>query len=586
LSKIAFATFAGVMALAVSTQALAQDAGAPPVPVFEPIPSTTREVVNPPAPPPPAPTEKSVRISGGLEAGPCPLADSDVRTTITSVRFAAARGGELPPELARLLEGLTPPSGEQPIKVVCELRDQAQARLAAGRYVASIQIPQQRISDGVLQLNVVWGHITEVRVRGDAGPYEDLVRRRIEALKAIDPLNQSDAERVLLLANDVPGLTATLALSPAGGSPGDLIGDLTVSFERLRVYANVQNYNSKYLGRETLMLRAEAYGLTGLGDVTSLALLSTAQPKEQKIAQLRHTFLADDAGDTVSLVGTIAQSRPDIKTLDLRTLSRIAGIEFSHPLVRTLRDRLSISSGLEYSTQRTRVYGEGRSSPLNLDRIAALYVRLDGATRTLAFDGSEKASLSGSLQLRKGLDILGATTGRTTKGYYLSRFDGDATATIIRGNLAGSVHFGPVAELFGAVSGQWSDHALLNYDEFSLGNLTIGRGYDPGANSGDRAIGFTIEPRANIVLGRDSSAQFYGFYDAVQLWNLDQGSTEKKRYIESIGGGVRFSLLRSMRLDLTYTHPLDPPLLTGANVSPPGDRVLFSLTVQLVPFGR
>jgi hypothetical protein len=49
---------------------------------------------------------------------------------------------------------------------------------------------------------------------------------------------------------------------------------------------------------------------------------------------------------------------------------------------------------------------------------------------------------------------------------------------------------------------------------------------------------------------------------------------------------VRVNLLRSIRLDLTYTHPLDPPLLTGANVSPPGDRVLLSLTVQLVPFGR
>lgn len=586
LGRISIASWASAVALAASSQATLAQA-VPPSAI--PNPSVpTREVVNPPAVPTQPPPQSAVRVTGGdsVTAGPCPLTGSDVRTAITSVRFVSANGEQMPPELTRLLAGITPPVGEQPISVVCALRDQAQARLRAARYVASIQIPQQRIGEGVLQLNVVWGHIKEVRVRGDAGPYEDLVRRRIELLKALEPLNERDAERVLLLADDIPGLSVSLALSPEGSGPGELIGDLTVRFERFRVFGNAQNYNSRFLGRETVFVRGEVYGLTGMGDVTSLSLSSTVDFDEQKIAQLRHSTVIDRAGDTISLVGTVAKSKPDLDLLDLRTLSIIGGIEASHPLVRTVRQQVSISTGLEYATQRTRVYGQGESSALNRDRIAAVYLRLDGATRKFDFAGQPTLQLAGSLELRKGLDILGATTKPSSNGYNLTRFDGDATATVVRGNVQGVLNIGPVAEFFAAARGQWSNHALLNYDEFSIGNLTILRGYDPGANTGDRAIGFTVEPRANIRFSDNASAQIFGFYEGVQLWNLDTGSTEKKRYLASLGGGVRINLLRSMRLDLTYTHPLDPPLLAGTDTSPPDDRVLASLTIQLLPFGR
>jgi hemolysin activation/secretion protein len=575
---------AGAMALAASSQSVLAQA-APPAAIPNPAP---REVVNPPALPTAPTIEPRVRVSGGdsFTAGPCPLLASSVRTTITSVRFVAANGEAMPPQLTRLLAGITPPPGEQPIKVVCDLRDQAQARLRAARYVASIQIPQQRIGGGELQLNVVWGHIAQVRVRGDAGPYENLVRRRIELLKALEPLNEADAERVLLLADDIPGLSVSLALSPEGSGPGELIGDLSVNFERFRLFANVQNYNSRFLGRETAFVRAEVFGLTGMGDVTALSLSSTLDFDEQKIAQLRHTVLLDRQGDTISLTGTVAKSKPNLDALDLRTLSVIGGIEASHPLVRTVRKQVSVSTGLEYATQRTRVYGQGESSPLSRDRIAAAYLRLDGAARQFDFAGQPTLQLSGSLELRKGLDILGATTKPNSNGYNLTRFDGDATATVVRGNLQGVVNIGPVAEFFVAARGQWANNALLNYDEFSIGNLTILRGYDPGANTGDRAIGFTVEPRANIRFSDNAAAQVFGFYEGVQLWNLDTGSTEKKRYLASLGGGVRLNLLRSMRLEVTYTHPLDPPLLAGTQVSPPGDRVLASLTIQLLPFGR
>ena len=83
--------------------------------------------------------------------------------------------------------------------------------------------------------------------------------------------NRYDAERYLLLASDIPGYAVRLTLRPAGSAPGDVIGDVTVQHTPAYVDFNVQNGGSKELGRWGGVVRGELYGLTGLGDRTTLA---------------------------------------------------------------------------------------------------------------------------------------------------------------------------------------------------------------------------------------------------------------------------------------------------------------------------
>lgn len=549
----------------------------------------SREEVNPPAPTRGARSNTvSVDARDAFAKGPCPLDNSALRTTIPAVEFARPGGGPIAAELVPILAQVQAPAGEQPVRVVCDIRDAANAALRRARYVATVQIPPQRLEGGPLKLEVITAHIVETRVRGDAGPYEALVEQRIATLQSLDPLNEADAERLLLLADDVPGLDVRLALQPAGKAPGEVIGELTVDYRRFGLIANVQNYNSRQLGRETAYARAELFGLTGLGDLTYLAGSTTFQTREQKIVQAGHEMILDQSGTGLALRATFADSRPDLPTLDLRTKSWILNAELTRPLLRTLYDNLYGGIGFERVDQRTRLGGAATGSvPLNLDRISTAYARLSGSSRRLRIDGSEASEFGGFLELRKGLDIFNATkTGAiTASGYAPSRFEGNAKAFVVRGQFDAAVGVGPIFELAGQVRGQWANDPLLNYDEFSIGNLTVGRGYDPGANTGDRAYSTSAELRANVPTGRRIATQVYGFYDGIRLWNLDSGTTEKDRRLESVGGGVRFTLPGAARLDLTYAHPLDPPLLTGANAKVPKDRLLISLTAQLVPFG-
>jgi hemolysin activation/secretion protein len=575
LKKPLFATIAGVAAIGISASAAqAQQA------------VQTRDQLDLPVSKPETSQATATVRSDGFEPGPCPLATSDIRTTITSVEITAPGGVALSGEILQLLGGISPAAGEQPIRQVCDLRDEVQARLRAARYVASVQVPQQRIDSGVLKLEVVSGRIVEMRVRGDVGPYEALLQRRIERLKELDPLNEAEAERILLLANDIPGLSVELALSPASGRPGDLIGELSVSFRSFSLLANLQNYNSDFLGRETALVHAEFYGLTGQGDITTLTGQSTFDFKEQRIAALRHSMMLNSAGTTMDLRATIAEARPDLLSLDQRTVSVVGGLAFSHPLVRTVTDRVKLTGGFEYSQQRSRFFQPGLpSSPLSRDRISTLYLRLDGSKAKLSVAGEQIAGVSGSLELRRGIDVFGASRNNIpVDGFGISRTDGSALATVVRGSIDGFYKAGPVFELAGKVNGQWANRALLNYDTYAIGNFTIGRGYDPGANTGDRAVGFVIEPRLNFRLDEKVKGQVYGFYEGVKLWNIGPNASEKERYIASLGGGARVSLAQAIRLDVTYTHALDKPLLTGAFAKRPEDRVLVSMTFQFVPF--
>ncbi len=548
----------------------------------------TREEVNPIPPKREAdPPKVSIDSSNAFARGPCPLDTSDLHTTIPSVQFGGAGGKPLPPELIPILAKVRAPAGEQPVRVVCDIRDAANAALRAARYVATVQIPAQRLEGGPLQLEVVTAHIVETRVRGNAGPYEGLIEQRIAALQSYDPLNEAQAERLLLLADDIPGLDVRLSLQPAGGAPGEVIGELTVDYHPYGLIVNAQNYNSRQLGRETVYARAELYGLTGLGDLTYVAGSVTTDFKEQKIVQVGHEMLIDQSGTSLALRATYADSRPTLPSLNLRTKSWILNAELVQPLLRSVNDNYYLGVGFERIDQRTDLGGAGGSVALNLDRISTIYLRLVGNSRRLHRDGTEATALSGFAEFRKGIDAFNATkTGTITRaGYAPSRFEGDAKAWVIRGQLDGKIGFGPIFELFGSGRGQWTNQPLLNYDEFSIGNLTVGRGYDPGANTGDKAYGLTGEVRVNLPTGPRVKAQVFGFYDHVRLFNLDTGSTERDRKIDSYGGGVRITLPGYARLDVTYAHPLDPPLLTGATAKVPSDRVLVSFTAQLVPFG-
>jgi hemolysin activation/secretion protein len=435
-------------------------------------PSPSREQVEIPRPRNPSPDPSSVRVdSRGIERAPCPLEKFDLDVTINSVRFTGPSGEPLDPAIASLLGEAEAPGAGQPVKVICAIRDRAADRLRDARYVASVQIPPQTIETGELRLEVVTARIVEVRVRGDAASYRATLAARIEQLKALQPLNERDAERILLLASDAPGLNVQLQLRPSpGGRPGEVVGDLEVSFVRAAFLGNVQNYGSRQLGRETAFVRADFYGLTGGPSLTYVGGSTTLDFDEQRVVQAGHVQEIGLQGLSLGADFLYAWSRPDLGDLDLRSESLIARLEGTAALIRRVDKELDLAAGFELIEQRTRVFGSGQGgTPLNRDKLRVLFARLSGSLRESNGDGTDAYSLNGSIELRKGIDVLNATRRgfvSPTSGFSPSRIEGDPLATVVRAELAGVVGLGPVFSLAAEGVAQWSNEPLLNFEEF------------------------------------------------------------------------------------------------------------------------
>src|SRR5215213_7124523 len=114
------------------------------------------------APEQPRPT---LNIVGGVERSPCPLADpryADVKVTIREVQFNGLKGAT-PDEMRPAWSPLA--GTEQPVSVLCEIRDAAATILRDKGYLAAVQVPTQRIENGVVTMETLYARITTIRAR-------------------------------------------------------------------------------------------------------------------------------------------------------------------------------------------------------------------------------------------------------------------------------------------------------------------------------------------------------------------------------------------------------------------------------------
>lgn len=514
----------------------------------------------------------------------CPFADSPLTVEITRLRFVQPDGSALPAEVQATLAGIAPQPGAQKLVQLCDLRDATAGALSSAGYVAGVTIPPQEINNGEAVFTVILARLTDVTITGNAGPHQRLLESRIAQLKALPAVNTREIERILVGTNGVPGLGVALSLRSAGTRPGEVVGELRVSYTPFTVIANAQNSGSRALGRESGSLRVEYYGLTGHGDRTFIGGSTTLDFREQHVVQAGH-YMSTDGGTTFGARFSYAWSRPDVGGLDLRSRSMIAGFDVTTPLRRSVRASSDIGAGFEVIEQNIQLHFPGFGGiPVTQDKLRIGYVRASFSTRAPQFGGADKWGVGGSIELRQGFNLFDATQPGviTPQGYAPSRFDGSADATVIRGGLDGFVGLGRWFSLNLSAQGQWASGPLLSFEEYSVGNLTIGRGYDPGVTAGDKAVAARIEPRFNLPLKSRAQGQIFGFFDIAHIWNDDPFTTENDRSLRSLGGGVRAYLPGVMVLDATYAHPLDPELrLPGAPRA--SDRVLLSLTIQFGP---
>lgn len=542
----------------------------------------------------------TLTIDGDFERAPCALDRpefADIRFTVQGADF---KGLERVPGLSLESAYAAYVGRELPVSVLCDIRANANAILRTQGYLATVEIPEQSLADSVPDFNVVFGRLTAVRVRGEAGPSEKLVASYLEMLTQADVFNTNTAERYLLLADDLAGLDVRLSLRPAaGGAPGDLVGEIAVLRQKGMIDFNVQNLGSNAIGRFGGVLRGEIYDVTGLGDRTSVAVFSTLEFDEQQTVQIGHDFRVGSEGLRLGGQLTLSQTNPatGIAGFNVEAETVFARAYASYPLIRSRKHSLFLDAGFDLVDQDVAV----NDIALTRDRVRMLFARVAGdvidrpsVLRAGGYSPFEpRLRLRYAAELRQGLDVF--STSPDCRPNLIaclfsgtpppSRIEADPTPFVVR--LNADVEYRPIPQVAFVLENQAqiTSAPLPAFEEIAAGSFSIGRGYDPGAVLGDSGIMNSFELRLGTLMPSSMKAvawQTYLFTDIAHVWNEDPSRrASNPDRLWSSGAGVRFAWGQGMQGDFLVAVPLVTPDLAPQR----GDvRFLFTLTARLFPW--
>jgi hemolysin activation/secretion protein len=558
--------------------AVAQNAGAASGPVARGAPDLSQQV--PPARPPSAP------ITAPNPGGACPFGGQGLTVTLTKVTVEGATV-VTPTEVDAAVASLL--GQKRDLAVVCEARDRVAALFARKGYrLTRVDLPPQRIESGVLKLTATEGYVASLDTGGltPLGPSAALARAYFAGLTKERPTRWDDLERAVLLARDIPG--AEVSVRVHAGAPGAVeVSASAPERRRFDLSLGLQHLGADETGATSVYGRLDANSFTRFGDRTSVVLFSSTNG-DQKVVEGIESFNIGAHGLRAQAEVDYAKSTPGgaLAPLQLDGDFLDASARLDYPVIRAQALNLVVGARFDYINQTNDIgilRGVTAGTPVLFnDRLRLLSADFDLRWRPENLQQLD-AEVSGSVV--QGLSGIGASQkGDPT----LSRAQGDPQATILR--LDGSVRITGGRQVFARIGGpwlefrgssQWANHPLTAYEEFQIGNYTIGRGFSPGAASGDRAIGGQIEAGWRFAYSLDGTTarqrrlwvEPYGFVDAAHLWNLDIGGYSTD--IASAGGGVRALLPWSVQIDVAYADPLTRAF-PGAPASK--GRLLLTLT--------
>jgi hemolysin activation/secretion protein len=507
-------------------------------------------------------------------AAACPFTGSELSFRLDSVTFTGRRPDANPrveAQLnARLRESYRDFLGQTiPLEALCAIRDRAATTLFNAGRLARVEIPEQRIAEGRVELEIIEARVETVRVIGVAGPVTRMVDRYAAQIRGMNPFDLKKAQRALLLASELPGVRLRTVIRPgASGRKGAIDIELLVERDPLQATVNLQNLQSRQTGRWGMLARVDANGMTTLGEQTTLLVYRTVPDNEQFVVQGREVLRLGSNGLRLSAGLSYGEARPGdvLEPLNLRSTSVVGTIELAWPLVKRRMSEVEIAGGLDIVSQRTLGPGFGL---IVEDQLRVLFAR---ASATHSYrTGRRLGQVGGGIELRKGIAGLGASDPTDP---FRSRLDGRADAFVARFSARALVPPAEHVSLSVRGTAQLASDPLLAYEELTVGNLTVGRGYDPATVAGDEGVVGAFDLRFGpFPVGGRLVVSPYGFLDVGHVSNKDRGGFSET--LASGGAGVILQLPGRLVVDLAWARPFDGAL---GNPRPP-DRLLLNATI-------
>lgn len=434
-----------------------------------------------------------------------------------------------------------------------------------GYFLSKAILPPQEIKNGIVQVTVVEGFISNVEIQGiNKRLLVQMLKKYGSRIQSIRPIRLADLERYLLLMNDIPGLEIKSVLAPDKKTP--LGSDMTLvsTYKAFDITYTRDNYQTQYLGPYENTVYASLNSFFVPGGTLYGRVLSADRYDSLNYYELKYDQIIGTDGLVLSLDGYTTRTNPQfiLKPLEIHSVSDDVNVDLFYPIIRSRQRNLSFQAQFDYMNNSSTAL----DSILYEDKIRDLTLSL------LYSDLLWKGENSILLSLDKGFNFLGAHSRHPP-----SRLG--ATPNFLKVMLTASRNqfLGERFSAFVLVTAQYGANPLFAAETITFGGPFIGRGYDMAQFVGDSGVAGKAELRMNVSpnLPVFKQIQFYTFYDAGKMWNRVKLPETKTDFSgASTGAGFRAAVIPHINAEAYLAKPLTAPNATQVILGKSGKGIL------------
>jgi len=369
------------------------------------------------------------------------------------------------------------------------------ARAVAKRYrdtgwVVRTYLPRQAIDSGVVFIQVVEARFGGTDMQGTGRSYvaRDYIDRVIRgAQPANAPIRLSAIERGVLLAGDLPGVSARYALIKG---KGDRQTDLAVSFldaPRINGYVRADNGGTRSTGTGRVIENVALNSPTGVGDKVDLMALETRGLIYGKLTYDRPVGVT---GWRVGVSVSTLKYRlgKEFRALSLKGSANTVGVDIRYPIVRTRKANLYFAADFQHKIYDNEAQGVVQSHfTVDVPEVSLsgnFYDNLWGFSSTNA-----RISF-----VRGRVDLSGSPNAATVAAG--ARTDGEYSRTNIVFNREQAM--GTSTTAYVAFSGQYASRNLDSSEFMTLGGSNGVRAYPVSEGAGGSGWLLNVELRQKL----------------------------------------------------------------------------------------
>jgi hemolysin activation/secretion protein len=441
----------------------------------------------------------------------------------------------------------------------------------SGYILSRAILPPQSIKKGIVRIQIIEGFISNVTISGNPGKVKSLIQKYGEQIQQSKPLDLKVLEHYSLLANDLPGISVKAVLTPSKTMPAGADLNLVVDKQRGAAAVYYDNYGTRYLGPNETTVTGNLYSLFAPGDNNQARVVVSSRTNEMQFGELTHIQPIGTQGMTWTFDANYTQTRPQftLSAFDIVGRSVQGYTDWVYPFMRTRAQNLFGHTLLSYQNVNSTILG----GPFYQDRFRTMII---GGSYNLLdhWQGINTAALD----FEHSFPFFGAHDH-----FYQSRPKGQTIYSKLNLSLSRLQGLGGRYSLYVAVHGQYTQNILLSTPQFGFGGPDYGRAYDPSEIVGDKGAAGKVEFRIDTSPERRflQTVQYYIFYDAGIIWNLDKVDLPGRQSATSTGVGARFLFIPQLSGNLFIAKPLSRPVATMVLLGRNGtsSRIFFQLVL-------